>query len=212
MGHLVSAARKRTVWLLIFLTLIILVYLFRFRLLAEIGDFLVVQDSLERADIILLLNGEVTLRPAHAATLYKQGLAPAVIIARAEDSAPVKAGAYPNITDSSIRVMEQLGVPRSTIIELRPPGGVRHTSDEARALFNYFVEHPFGKVIIVTSDLHSRRSRFIFHKLLKSTPVKIMLAPVQDVNYGAANWWRTEDGVIGCQNEYIKLLYYHLRF
>ena len=212
MGHFRSATRKPVVWLLVFIALMTLLYLGRFRILAEIGHLLVVRDRLESADVILLLNGDVTLRPAHAANLYKQGLAPAVIIARAEDSAPVKLGAYPNVTDSSIRVLERLGVPLSKIIQLSQPGGVSHTSDEARALFHYYGEHPFGKVIIVTSDLHSRRSKFIFNRLLKGTPVKIMLAPVSDLKYGADNWWKTEDGIIGCQNEYIKLLYYHLRF
>jgi uncharacterized SAM-binding protein YcdF (DUF218 family) len=207
-----SRSRKLAVGSLILVALAALLFLSRARLLAGIGDLLVIHDRLEPADLILLLNGDVSLRPTHAAALYKQGLAPAVIIARAEDSVPVKLGAYQNVTDSCIRVLEQLGVPQSRIIQLRPPGGVSHTSDEAKALLVYYREHPFGKVIIVTSDLHSRRARFIFHRLLSGTPVRIMLAPVSDLKYGASDWWKTEDGVIGCQNEYIKLLYYHLRF
>jgi uncharacterized SAM-binding protein YcdF (DUF218 family) len=207
-----SVARKAIYWILAFLVFAGLVYLLRIQLLMGIGGFLVVHDRLEKADLILLLNGDVTTRPAHAATLYKQGLAPIILVARAEDSAPVKLGAYANVTDTCIRVMQRLGVPESGIIQLSYPGGVTHTSDEARALLTYYQLHRFGNVIIVTSDLHSRRARFVFRRFFRGTPVKIMLAPISDVKYGANNWWRSEDGVIGCQNEYIKTLYYHLKY
>jgi len=116
------------------------------------------------------------------------------------------------VTDSSIGVLRRLGVPQERIIELRPPGGVSHTSDEAKAVLNYYRDNPFRKLIVVTSDLHSRRAKFTFERFLKGKPVKIMLAPVTDLKYGADNWWRSEDGIIGCQEEYIKLFYYHVRF
>src|SRR5579871_2856318 len=147
-SKLFSRARKPLTWILAFLVLLGLGYLFRIQLLLRIGNFLVVQDRLETADLILLLNGDVTTRPAHAANLYKQGLAPLIVVARAEDSAPVRLGAYPNVTDSCIRVMELLGVPSSGIVQLSYPGGVGHTSDEALALLTYYRAHPFRKVII----------------------------------------------------------------
>jgi uncharacterized SAM-binding protein YcdF (DUF218 family) len=134
------------------------------------------------------------------------------MIARSEDSIPVKAGVYPNVTDTSIAALRKFEVPATAIVQLQPPGGVAHTFDEAKALLEYLHEHPARKVIIVTSDLHSRRARFIFRRVLAGTQSQIMLAPVSDLKYGASNWWRSEDGVIGCQNEYIKLFYYHLRY
>jgi uncharacterized SAM-binding protein YcdF (DUF218 family) len=67
-------------------------------------------------------------------------------------------------------------------------------------------------VIIVTSDLHSRRARFIFKKVLSGSPVQVMLAPISDRKYGANDWWKQEEGLIGCQNEYLKLVYYHLKY
>jgi uncharacterized SAM-binding protein YcdF (DUF218 family) len=211
-SKLSSRARNALYWILAFVMLLGFGYVFRIQLLLGIGNFLVVQDQLERADLILLLNGDVTTRPAYAATLYKQGLAPVILVARAEDSAPVRLGAYPNVTDSCIRVMELLGVPSSKIIQVSFPGGVGHTSDEARALLTYYQAHPFRKVIIVTSDLHSRRAKFTFRRFFARTRVDIMLAPTSDLKYGAHNWWKTEDGVVGCQNEYIKTVYYYFRY
>jgi len=198
--------------LLAAILLLAFAYSFRRSLLMGIGEFLVIHDRLLPADLVFVLNGDVTTRPKYAAQLFHQGLAPLVLIARSEDSLPVRAGAYPNPTDSSINVMEKLGVPPERIIQLLPPGGVQHTFDEAEALLTYSREHPLHKVIVVTSDLHSRRARFIFQRVLTRFGVQVMLAPIQDLKYGAADWWLSEDGVIGCQNEYIKLWYYHLKY
>jgi uncharacterized SAM-binding protein YcdF (DUF218 family) len=190
----------------------VLLYAFRTSLLREVGNFLVINDQLEPADIIMLLNGDTTTRPFHAAELLHRGLAPKVVIARMEDSESVKLGAYPNPTDSNIAVLRKLGLAESQIVELRPPVGVQHTVDEAEALLAYGREHPLRRVIIVTSDLHSRRARYTFRRVLSGTGVKLMLSPVSDLKYGANNWWRLEDGVIGCQNEYLKLAYYYVKY
>jgi len=189
-----------------------LLYVCRTNLLAGVGNFLVVSDKLERADIIFLLNGDTTTRPYHAAELFHQGWAPKVVIARMEDSESVLLGAYPNPTDSNIAVLKKLGVPEAGIEQLRPDKGVMHTADEAKALLAYVKNNPIHKVIIVTSDLHSRRSKYTFRKALRGTDVSVMLAPIPDLKYGANDWWRFEDGIIGCQNEYIKLLYYYYKY
>jgi uncharacterized SAM-binding protein YcdF (DUF218 family) len=206
-----SISRKWFVLLAVIL-LPVALYAFRNSVLAEMGNFLVINDPLAPADIIFLLNGDTTTRPYHAAELLHRGLAPKVVIARMEDSESVKLGAYPNPTDSNIAVLRKLGLTESQIVELRPPVGVQHTVDEAEALLTYSKDHPLRTVIIVTSDLHSRRARYTFRKVLSSTGAKLMLSPVRDLKYGADNWWRLEDGIIGCQNEYLKLAYYYAKY
>jgi uncharacterized SAM-binding protein YcdF (DUF218 family) len=207
-----SASRRRLILLVALVLGAALAYVYRTNLLAGVGNFLVVSDKLERADIIFLLNGDTTTRPYHAAELFRQGLAPKVVIARMEDSESVLLGAYPNPTDSNIQVLKKLGVPDASIEQLRPDKGVMHTVDEANALRAYVTKNPIHKVIIVTSDLHSRRSKYTFRKTLQGADVTLMLAPIPDLKYGAKDWWRFEDGIIGCQNEYIKLLYYYYKY
>lgn len=205
-------SRSRTILLAVVVLVPVLVYIDRNNLLAEAGSFLVVRDNLEPADVIFLLNGDTTSRPYYAADLFHKGFAPKVVIARMEDSRSVQLGAYPNPTDSNIVVLRKLGLPESGIVELLPPKGVMHTADEAAALLAYVKANPVHKVIIVTSEFHSRRSRYTFHRFLRDTGVKVMLAPTRDLNYGANDWWRSEDGILGCQNEYLKLVYYYYRY
>jgi uncharacterized SAM-binding protein YcdF (DUF218 family) len=208
----VNLLRKILILLLVPVLLLAGLYVFRDAALAAIGNFLVVRDKLEPADIIFVLNGDPTVRPGHAAALLRQGMGKKVVIARAEDSEGVQFGAYPNVTDTNIIMLKSLGVPDGSIVQLRPPGGVKHTKDEADALLGYTREYGIHSVIIVTSDLHSRRARFIFKKVLAGSPVRVMLAPISDRKYGADNWWKQEEGLIGCQNEYLKLVYYHLKY
>ena len=189
-----------------------LIYLDRVNLLTDAGNLLIVRDKLEPADIIFLLNGDATSRPYYAAELFQKGQASRVVIARMEDSRSVQLGAYPNPTDSNIEILRKLGVPDASIVQLRPEKGVMHTADEAMALYAYLKDNPIHKVIVVTSEFHSRRSRYMFRKALQGTGVKIMLAPTRDMKYGANDWWRSEDGILGCQNEFIKLWYYYYRY
>ncbi len=205
-------SRRKILFISCVVLLPVLLYVLRFQVLSGIGGFLVIHDKLAPADLIYVLNGDPTVRPYHAAALFSQGLAPKVVIARTEDSPGVRFGAYPNVTDSNLIILKKLGIPDSQITELRWGTGVTSTFDEAIALRDYIRQHAVHRVIVVTSDLHSRRARFIFRKVLSGMPVTVMLSPISDRKYGAANWWELEDGVIGCQNEYIKLLYYHIKY
>src|SRR5690242_1574053 len=102
MGRLLPRKKVFVLSAVVFFPL--LLYVFRFQVLAGIGGFLVIHDNLEPADVIYLLNGDPAVRPYHAAALFDQGLAPKIVIARAEDSPGVQFGAYPNVTDSNLTI------------------------------------------------------------------------------------------------------------
>ena len=85
-----------------------LVYVFQNQILIGLARFLIVDDSLEQAEIIYILNGEVNTRPFHAAHLYEQGLAPKIVIPREEDGPASEAGLYPNGTDVSVDILQKI--------------------------------------------------------------------------------------------------------
>jgi uncharacterized SAM-binding protein YcdF (DUF218 family) len=188
------------------------VYLARFKIFEAAGAFLVIDDGRDRSDAIFLLNGGLSHRPKHAAELLAEGLAGKVIIARAESSMSVAMGLTTNTTDVSIGIMKKLGVSSDQIVELWFPGGVTSTFDEARALRGYLRSHPLRRVTVVTSEMHSRRSRWVMKRVLSDSPVEIKMSAVADPKYTARNWWKNEDGLINCQNEYLKLGYYFWRY
>lgn len=190
------------------LLLFTLAFALRSQILTGIGDYLIINDKLQPADAIFLLNSDVNIRPFRAAELYKQGLAPVIIIARSEDTPVVSLGLVPNDTDISVGVMEKLSVPSEKIIILTVPGGVTSTFDEAAALRKYIETSHFGRIILVTSAFHTRRARWIFHRTLAGLPVVLKMAAVPYPDFDQTSWWKNETGLITVNNEYIKLIFY----
>ena len=66
------------------LFIVILFYVFRGTILTSMGNFLVVNDTLEPADIIFVVIGGESTRSLHAVDLYKQGFAPEIVIPQSE--------------------------------------------------------------------------------------------------------------------------------
>jgi uncharacterized SAM-binding protein YcdF (DUF218 family) len=192
--------------------LAILAFAFRSQILTSIADYLIVSDKLQPADVIVLLNSEVDTRPFRASELYKQGLAPVIVIARSESTPTVDLGLVPNDTDISVAVMEKQGVPADKIIVLPFPGGVTSTFDEAAAIRQYVQAHQTRRIILVTSAFHTRRARWIFEKTLAGLPVALELVAVPYAGFDQTNWWKNETGLITLNNEYIKLFYYLFKY
>jgi uncharacterized SAM-binding protein YcdF (DUF218 family) len=197
---------------LLLLLLAVLACVFRSQILTGIADYLIINDKLQPADAIFLLNSDFDTRPFHAADLYKQGLAPIVVIARAENTPVVDLGLVPNDTDISVGVMERLGVPPEKIIILPFPGGTTSTFDEAAAFKQYVEENQVRRIILVTSAFHTRRARWIFEVTLAGLPVTLEMAAVPYIGFDQTNWWKDETGLITLDNEYIKLVYYLFKY
>ena len=196
----------------VLLLLVILAFAFRSQILTGVADYLIVSDKLQPAGVVFVLNGDYNTRPFYASDLYKQGLAPGIVIARSENLPAVDLGLIPNDTDIAIGVMEKLGVPHEKIIVLPVSGGVTSTFDEAIALRQYIETNNIHTVILVTSAFHTRRAKWIFDRELSGLPVTLEMAAVPHYGFNATNWWRSESGLITLNNEYIKLVYYFFKY
>jgi uncharacterized SAM-binding protein YcdF (DUF218 family) len=197
---------------MLLLLLAFLVFVFHSQILTSVANYLIINDRLQPADAIFLLNSDFDTRPFHAADLYKQGLAPVVVIAMAKNTPVVNLGLVPNDTDISIGVMEKLGMPPERITVLPFPGGTNSTFDEAVAFKQYAEENHVQRIILVTSAFHTRRARWIFEKTLAGLSVSIEMAAVPYADFDQTNWWKNETGLITLNNEYIKLVYYYFKY
>jgi uncharacterized SAM-binding protein YcdF (DUF218 family) len=196
----------------VLLLLVILAIAFHSQILTGVANYLIVNDRLQPADAIVLLNSDVNTRPFRASELYKQGLAPVILIARSESTPTVDMGLVSNDTDISVSVMEKQGVPADKIIVLPFPGGVTSTMDEASAVRQYVTAHQTHTIILVTSAFHTRRARWTFEKVLAGLPVTLEMVAVPYAGFDQANWWKNENGLISLNNEYIKLFYYLFKY
>ncbi len=196
----------------VFLLGVILVFVFRASILTTLADGLIVNEVPRPADLIFLLNGDFDTRPFRASELYKQGLAPLVVIARTRDTPAVKMGLVPNETDISVSILERMGVPPDKIVILPFSGGVTSTFDEAEALHRYIDSVHISRVMLVTSEFHTRRAKWIFERELSGLPVTLEMVAVPYSTFDRASWWKNEAGLITLNNEYIKLVYYFFKY
>lgn len=187
----------------------LLAYIFRFQILTGLATVLIVDDELQPADIIFLLAGEVESRPFYAAELFKQGLAPQIVMCQEEESPAVEIGLYPRGTDVAIEILKELGVPAENIKLIAFEGGTTSTRDEARFLGRYVEEHNVTRVILITTAFHTRRAKWIFVKELSGSGVTVEIAAAPQWKFDETNWWQQERGLIVFVNEYIKLFYYY---
>ena len=205
---------KRTgIVLLVIVLVCLLTYSLRVPLLTGLANYLISTDvPLEKADMIFVLNGDYDTRPFYSSDLYQQGLAPIVAIAQTESSPSELLGLVNNPTDIAVEIMKLSGVPADKLLVLNNSGLVTSTFDEASTLRQYVEANNIRSVIMVTSAFHTRRSRWIFERELAGVEVKLEVAAAPYTNFDASNWWQYEEGLINLNNEYIKLIFYMIKY
>lgn len=200
-------ARRAAILLAATICLVLLLFLFRTPILTGIGRFLVVSDPPVRADLIYVLGGALDTRPLKAVQLFRSGYAPRIAVPAAESGMAEQLGIRPNNAVEVARLLQRLGVPDSAIVLLRQPGGSTSTLDDARILATYLRRHQFRRVIAVTSEFHTRRSRWALRKMLADLPVDLRMAAADDPRYDVDDWWRHEAGMLDCITEFIKFIH-----
>ena len=133
-------------------------------------------------------------------------------IAQAQSSPAQSLGLVDNPTDIAVEVMKLSGVPSDKLLVLEDIGPATSTFDEARALRRYIEAHKLNSVILVTSAFHTRRSRWIFERELAGLPVNLLVTASAHTGFDAGNWWQSEEGLIFLNNEYIKLIFYKIKY
>jgi uncharacterized SAM-binding protein YcdF (DUF218 family) len=183
--------RGSVVWklitLLCFAALCGLIYLIRHPLLRMAGGYWVVEDRLGRADAMIVLSDDnfYADRASRAAELYRQGAAP-VVVASGRRLRP-----YTGIAELMQHDLVERGVPENAI--LRVPHLADDTREEAEVLRPVVDAHRWRSVVVVTSNSHTRRARYIFARVLPAS-VKVSVASARDYDYDPQHWWESRRG------------------
>jgi uncharacterized SAM-binding protein YcdF (DUF218 family) len=178
----------RFIGLIVLAALVLLLFLFRDPLFSAAGHWLVVSDTLQPANAIIMLSGDDVQgdRAERAAQLYKAGWAPLVVASGAEIRT------YLSEADLEMHDLETDGVPSSAILPLRQHA--LYTLQEAHDLLRLAQRMHWTRVIVVTSNFHTRRARYIFRHVFPSS-IKVMVTPAPDVNFNPSDWWQTRQGM-----------------
>lgn len=163
------------------------VYLARHPLLRLAGGFWEVEDRLERADAILVVGDDnfAGERASRSAELFRAGWAPLVV------ASGRLLRSYAGVAELMSRDLETRGVPQSAILKF--PHRAQNTLEEARALRELVTGRGWRRVLLVTSNYHSRRARYIFRKVLPAQ-VTVVMVPVRDADFDPDFWWESRQG------------------
>jgi uncharacterized SAM-binding protein YcdF (DUF218 family) len=178
----------RLIFLIFILVLCAVLYLARVPLLRLAGEFWVVDEPPETSDVIVVLSGDNydAERATRAASLFKSGMAPRVVATgRALRS-------YATTTDLMKRDLVEHGVPESAIVPFTHKAD--DTRDEAAAVSEFVRSHGWKKILLVTSNYHTRRSQYIYEHVLPASD-QLLTVAAPDSDYDPNYWWRTRTGV-----------------
>lgn len=146
------------------------------------GSYLVVTEPPQKADAALVLAGDVSgNRLFKGAELVKAGYAPLLLV-----SGPVKYYER-NEADLAIELAVQRGWPASYFEALRTDA--HSTQEEAEKALTEVRRRGVRRLLVVTSDFHTRRSSRIYRRLAPDLEIQMVAAPTPD--YEPDGWWRT---------------------
>jgi uncharacterized SAM-binding protein YcdF (DUF218 family) len=161
-----------------------------------IGQWLVVQDPLGHADVIVVLSGRLPERAIEAARVYHAGYADEVwVSAPVSPEQELKAMKIFFVGEDfyNEKVLMAQGVPADAIQILEPPSA--NTEEEVHKLSESLRSRNFRTAIVVTSKAHTRRVRTIWRKLA-GPDQRLIVRYAGDDPYDGAHWWRhTLDGL-----------------
>ncbi len=181
----------------IFLNLIILLflavfclalYLVRHPLLRFIAESWIVEDTLDKADALIVLGDDnfYADRVTRGAQLFREGKAP-VVVASGRRLRP-SAG----IAELMEHDLVERGVPRDKIVRFSHDG--ESTLEEAQALARIVKERKWHSVMVVTSNFHTRRTRYIFLRVFPQS-VEVRVASARDGDFDPEHWWEKRKSI-----------------
>lgn len=167
-------------------------------LASQAARFLVV-DQPVKSDAIVALAGETKVRPERALELLRQGVAPRVLL-----DAETRDMIYGQpLTAIAQRYVNDLG--EGARISVCPIAGFS-TNAEVDDVSRCLQSIGARRVLIVTSDYHTRRARIIFRHRLPQYEFNVAAAR-DPLRFGNA-WWTNREWAKVTLDEWLKLIWW----
>jgi hypothetical protein len=162
---------------------------------------LLVVDAPQPSDVILVLAGETSRRPARALQLLGQGFGSSVVI-----DVPAAARIYDS---TQLQLAEKYiqGLPQAASIRICPIVGLS-TRDESHDVERCLANDTGKRILIVTSEFHTRRALSIFRHEMKGRSFSVAATP-DDTQFGT-RWWTQRQWAKTCLDEWQRLVWWNV--
>ncbi len=174
-------SKSRAHWWLSGLALAVIAVIFHSQILGALGGYLVRENTPEKADAAVVLAGDSWgNRILTAAQLERDGYVPKVLVSGPD-------GEYGLFeSDLAIPFAVNHGYPKSYFVAVKHEA--RSTREEAVALLPEIRREGIRRLLLVTSNFHTRRAGRIFHAAAPDLTIVVVGAP--DRYYTPDGWWR----------------------
>jgi len=172
----------------------------------NLGRWLVREDPQGNADAIAVLSGRMPDRALEAARIYKQGYAPEVWLTHAVEPGETLqklSVQYIGEQEYDRQILLHQAIPATAIRVLEPP--IVNTADEIKTIGAALQSTPHRTVILVTSRVHTRRTRKLWD-LLSSQDGKAIVRGVSDDRFDPTHWWRNTSDALDVVREFLGML------
>jgi uncharacterized SAM-binding protein YcdF (DUF218 family) len=174
--------------LIFVLVLCALIYFARHPIMRFAAESWVVDDPAPHADAIVVLSDDnfYADRATHASELFRQGIAPEVVASGRR--------LRPNAGISELMEHDLLerGVPKEKILPFAHDAD--NTREEAEALARLALDRRWKSLVIVTSNYHARRARYIFQKVFPPG-IAVSVASARDGDFDPERWWEKRKSI-----------------
>lgn len=177
---------------------------------------LIVHEDVAQSDAIVVLGGSSTFveRTQFAAEIFKERHASNILLTNDGQQGGWSDAdkRNPLFVERAVRELVASGVSADKIDAL--PQIVTSTYEEAVLLRQYAEIHGLRSILIVTSAYHSRRALWSLRTVFEGSGIEIGITspPTGLQTPPPATWWLHVTGWQLVGGEYVKLLYYHLRY
>jgi uncharacterized SAM-binding protein YcdF (DUF218 family) len=177
---------------------------------------LVVSAPLPSADAIVVMSGSSAYleRTHKAAQLYHEGRAPLVLLTDDHQRGGWNSAQQRNpfFVERAMDALINYGVPANQIRVIT--GVASSTHAEALLIKDYAISEKLRSVLVVTSAYHSRRALRTLRRTFAGTELAVGLDPVPAGFQGPSPvfWWLQPKGWRTVGSEYVKLIYYWLKY
>lgn len=159
-----------------------------------------VVDEPQRSDVIVVLAGETDRRPSYALQLLRQGYAPRVLI-----DVPAEARIYDSNQLELARKYAQ-GLPEAASVGVCPIVGLS-TWEESHDVEKCLAGETGTRILIVTSDFHTRRALSIFRHEMRGRSLSV--AAARDPEQFGTHWWTHRQWAKTCIDEWMKSVWWN---
>ena len=164
-------------------------------------------EAAPRADAVVVSAGARPEVFQQAMELWRAGTAPRIIVTRCETRPTDRAGITTPFVELRRSWLDEAEVPESAREFIGEE--IRLLSQEMAVVRAWAATNQVRRLLLPTEPFSTRRVAWLARRQLTPLGIETVPIPVPGPHYSVTNWWRTKEGLLGMENEWAWLAYYH---